>query len=63
MKFILDRKLFSGNWVEEIKLLLFIKMEIINYLLKKEKCFNEVKKKRQREDKVYKEKKNNLKKL
>lgn len=57
MKFIPGGKLLPGDWVEEAKLLLFIKMEVTNRPLKKGKRLSEAKKKRQREDKVHGEKK------
>lgn len=51
MKFIPGGKLLPGMWVEEAKLLLFIKMEVTNRCLKKGKRLDEAKRKRQAEKK------------
>lgn len=52
MNFLPGGKLLPGDWVEEAKLLLFIKMEVTNHPPKKGKRLNKAKRKRQEEDKV-----------
>ena len=57
MNFLPGDKFFPGDWVEEAKLLLLIKMEVTNRLPKKKKHLNEAKRKRQEEEKAHEEKK------
>lgn len=53
MNFFPGGKLLPGDWVEEAKLLLFIKMEVTNRLPKKGKRLNEAKRKRQEKEKAH----------
>ncbi len=57
MNFLPDDKLLPCDWVEEAKILLFIKMEVTNGLPKKRKRLNEAKRKRQEEEKAHEKKK------
>ena len=57
MNFLPGGKFLPGDWVEEAKLLLFIKMEVTNRPPKKGKCLNEAKRKKQEEEKVHERKK------
>lgn len=60
MNFLSNNKLLLFDYIEEIKFLFFIKIEVINYPLKKGKHLNEVKKKKAEEEKVLKEKKKTI---
>lgn len=53
MNFLPGVKLLAGDWVEEAKLLLFIKLEVNSRPLKKGKRLNEAKRKRQDEVKAH----------
>lgn len=59
MNFLPGGKLLPGDWVEEAKFLLCIKMEVTNRFPKKGKRLNKVKRKRYKEEKVYEKKKKN----
>ncbi len=50
MNFLPGGKLLHGDWVEEAKLLFFIKMEVTSRSPKKEKRLNEAKRKMQETD-------------
>lgn len=53
MNFLPGGKLLPGDWVEEAKLLLFVKMEVTNRPPKKGKRLNEAKRKRPGEEKAH----------
>lgn len=57
MKFLPGGKLLLGDWVEEAKHFLFIKMEVTNRPPKKGKRLNKAKRKAEGEEKAHKGKK------
>lgn len=59
MKFISGGKLLPGHWVEEAKLLLFIKMEVTNRPLKKGERLDKAKKRDKEKTKCMERKKGN----